>query len=185
MKKILIFVSSLDGKITKWGDPDIRKWSSKNDQDYFDSVWDSTRVILMGRKSYDSYPAIPSKKHIFIVLTREPEKFKDKEVPGQLEFTNADPISIVNRFANEGEELMLVLGGPHVATMFLNENLIDEIWLTIEPRIFGMGGSLVIDEKLDIRLKLLSCRQVNESGTLMTRYQVENPLPPKGGTFSF
>ncbi len=34
---------------------------------------------------------------------------------------------------------MLVVGGPHVATSFLKAQLIDELWLTIEPKIFGMG----------------------------------------------
>ena len=57
-------------------------------------------------------------------------------------------------------------------TSFLKEQLIDEVWLTIEPKIFGTGGNFVIEEELDIDLKLLSCEKVNEQGTLITKYAV-------------
>jgi len=65
---------------------------------------------------------------------------------------------------------MLLVGGPHVATSFLKEQLVDELWLTIEPRIFGKGGNFVIEDDLDIDLALLSCEKVNERGTLITKY---------------
>jgi dihydrofolate reductase len=67
---------------------------------------------------------------------------------------------------------MLVVGGAHIATSFLKEQLIDELWLTIEPKIFGVGGNFVIEEKLDIKLQLISCERVNLQGTLITIYSV-------------
>ena len=35
MKVILVFVSSLDGKVTEWHDPHVRNWTSKQDQEYY------------------------------------------------------------------------------------------------------------------------------------------------------
>ena len=67
---------------------------------------------------------------------------------------------------------MLVVGGPHVATSFLKEQLIDELWLTFEPKIFGIGGNFATDVKLDINLRLIHCEKVNEQGTLITKYAV-------------
>ena len=64
------------------------------------------------------------------------------------------------------------MGGAHISTSFLKAKLIDELWLTIEPKIFGTGGSLVINENLDIELRLLSVEKVNERGTLITKYKV-------------
>ena len=173
MKTILIFVTTLDGKITRWGDPDIRSWSSANDQDYFDSVWNSSRIILMGRATYTAFPVTPGPKHIFIVMTRHLQEFNDKNVPGQLEFTDESPLSIVRRFENSGEENMLIVGGSEIATLFLKEKLIKELWLTFEPKIFGTGGSIVGDEKIDIDLKLISVDKLNEKGTLVVKYSVE------------
>lgn len=172
MKTILIFVTSLDGKITRWGDPMIRSWSSKSDQEHFDAIWKNTHVIIMGSGTYAPDPVKPVPKHLFVVMTRQPDKYKSKEVPGQLEFTNESPLFLTERFRKAGEERVLIVGGAQIATLFLNAQLIDELWLTIEPKIFGTGSGFVNDEELDIELKLISCKQANDQGTLITKYKV-------------
>ena len=172
MRTILIFVSTLDGKITKWGDPKIRSWSSKNDQDYFDAIWNDTRVVIMGSGTYNPDPVKPSSEHLFIVMTKQQDKYQMEERAGQLEFTGDSPSFLIKRFEKEGEEKILVVGGPHIATAFLKEQLIDELWLTIEPKIFGIGAGFVTEEKLDIDLNLLSSEKINDQGTLITKYRV-------------
>jgi dihydrofolate reductase len=67
---------------------------------------------------------------------------------------------------------MLIVGGSEIAALFLKENLVKELWLTFEPKIFGKGGSIVGDEKFDIDLKLLSVDKLNEKGTLVVKYEV-------------
>ena len=172
MKVVLVFVSSLDGKITKWGNPKVKSWSSQSDQNYFREIWNHSRLIVMGSATYNADPIKPSINHHFIVMTANPEKYKKYEVLEMLEFKNESPSKLTSDFEKEGYEQMLVVGGPHIATSFLKECLIDELWLTIEPKIFGMGGNFVIEEKLDVRLHLISCEKVNEQGTLITRYAV-------------
>jgi dihydrofolate reductase len=172
MKTLLVFVSTLDGKITKWETSEVRSWSSKDDQDYFAEIWNATRVIIMGRNTYLSDPLKPDPKHLFIVMTQRPEKFKHNELPGLVEFTRESPGQLVTRFKKEGEERILIVGGAKIATSFLKQGLIEELWLTIEPKIFGIGSNFVTSEKLDIDLKLLSCITANSRGTLITKYQV-------------
>jgi dihydrofolate reductase len=75
---------------------------------------------------------------------------------------------------------MLVAGGAQIATSFLKEELIDELWLTIEPKIFGSGKNFVADEKLNIKLDLLSSEKVNERGTLINKYKIINDPFPSG-----
>ena len=58
------------------------------------------------------------------------------------------------RFEKENYGTMLVVGGAHIATSFLKEGLIDEIWLTIEPKIFGKGGNFVTEQELDLELQI-------------------------------
>ena len=171
MKTILIFVSTIDGKITRWGDPMIRSWSSKDDQKYFDAIWKDNRVIIMGSGTYNPDPLKADPKHLYLVLTHQPSRYESLNVPGLLEFTNETPGQVLDRFKND-EKIVLVVGGSHIATSFLREQLIDELWLTIEPKIFGTGANFVTDEKLDIDLKLLSSEQINEQGTLITKYRV-------------
>jgi dihydrofolate reductase len=171
MKTILIFVCTIDGKITKWGDPMIRSWSSKADQYHFDAIWKKTRVIIMGSGTYNPAPLKADPKHLYIVITRQPSKYKSSNVPGLLEFTNEIPGHIINRFENT-EATVLVVGGAQIATSFLKAQLIDELWLTIEPKIFGKGANFVADEKLDIDLRLISFEQINEQGTVLSKYNV-------------
>jgi dihydrofolate reductase len=172
MKKILIFVSTLDGKITKWGDPHVSSWSSHQDQDYYKEVWSESRLIVMGSGTFDAETFPPSPNHLLVVMTRNPAKYKNAEVPGQIEFTNESPAELTARFTSKGQQQMLVVGGPHVATSFLKEGLIDELWLTLEPRIFGTGGNFATGTQLDIELRLLYCEKVNERGTLITKYAI-------------
>jgi dihydrofolate reductase len=171
MKTILIFVSTLDGKITKWGAPDVKLWSSHQDQDYYKKIWDESPLIVMGSNTFNA-GSFPSLNHQLIVMTGQPEKYKKLKNSWQIEFTNESPVKLIDRFKNNGDRQILVVGGPHVATSFLKEQLIDELWLTLEPKIFGTGGSFVTDVKLDINLQLLHFEKVNEQGTLIIKYAV-------------
>jgi dihydrofolate reductase len=172
MKTILIFVSTLDGKVTKWGSPHVKLWSSHQDQDYYKNVLNESELIVMGSNTFNADTFKPTPNHLLIIMTRHPDKYKSLEVPGQIEFTNESPAALSTRFKSKGYKQMLVVGGPHVATSFLKEQLIDELWLTFEPKIFGTGGNFVTDVKLDISLHLIHCEKVNEQGTLITKYVV-------------
>ena len=172
MKVLLVFVSTLDGKVTKWGNPHVKIWSSQQDQEYFKEIWNTSPLVIMGSNSFKAESFSLSSNQLFVVMTKHPSKYKQYEVPGKLEFTDKSPVALTQQFKIQGYETMLVAGGPHVATSFLKEQLIDELWLTLEPRIFGTGGNFAIDENLDIQLKLLTCEKVNEQGTLITKYSV-------------
>jgi dihydrofolate reductase len=172
MKTILVFVSTLDGKITKWGNPDVRLWSSQSDKQYFNKLWNDTRLIVMGSNTYNVKPVRPSSKHHFVVMTRHPSDYSGAERVGQLEFSDESPEKLFDRFEKEGHKLILIVGGAMVATAFLKQKLIDELWLTIEPKIFGSGGNFVVEDKLDINLQLLGSERVNEQGTLINKYKV-------------
>ncbi|MFZ0281013.1 MAG: dihydrofolate reductase family protein [Bacteroidales bacterium] len=172
MKAILVFVSTLDGKITKWGDPFVRSWSSKSDQEYFTGIMENSTPVIVGSNTFNADPLKASDRRLIVVMTRYPSQYKRYEVPGQIEFTDESPGSLVSRFEMQGHKQITVVGGPKIAVSFLKSKLIDELWLTIEPKIFGTGGSFVTEQKLDIELKLLTCDKVNDSGTLITKYAI-------------
>ena len=172
MKTILIFVSTLDGKVTRWGQPHVDSWSSHQDQDYYKKVWNESGLIVMGSGTYKTEAFNPPPGHLLVVMTKNPGKYKNAQVPGQIEFTNESPIELTTRFKSKGHLQLLVVGGPHVATSFLKEQLIDELWLTLEPKIFGVGSNFVIDTKLDIDLSLIHFEKVNDQGTLITKYTI-------------
>lgn len=172
MKVILVFVSTLNGKITRGDDPEVRHWSSKSDQEHYSRVWRNSSLIVMGSNTYNLNIITPSTDRLIVVMTRNPELYREKQVAGQLEFSNTDPPGLVSEFSRKDYDLMTVVGGPQLATSFLKANLADELLLTIEPRIFGQGHNLVTDDDLDVRLRLMESTRANDQGTLINRYSI-------------
>lgn len=173
MKITLVAVVSVDGKTTKWGEPNIYTWTSKEDHDQFFTLIKSHTLIVMGAKTYLAAKSViklaPGK--MTLVMTRNPKKFKKETIPGQLEFTSDSPQQIIEKFKDTNEELLLT-GGGEINSLFLKDHLVNEIILTIEPRLFGTGNNIAESKDLDTNLKLLSLKQLNENGTLLLRYSV-------------
>ena len=122
MKVILVFVSTLDGKVTEWGNPHVRDWTSKEDQEYYKQIWKDAQLIVMGSHTYlqDKFP--PSSQHLLVVMTKHISKYKQYEVPGQVEFTDNDPEELVEQFQKKGFNTMILSGGGHVATSFFEKH---------------------------------------------------------------
>lgn len=173
MKVILAIVTSADGKSTK-DDLPPKDWASSEDQKFFFSLVKKHNLIVMGKNTY-----LSSRKNIKleedklrIVLTKNPEEFKNEEVKGQLEFTDESPKQLVKRMTEEKFIEMLLVSGATLNTTFFKDRLIDELWLTLEPKLFGLGKGLVGMEELEVNLKLLGIKKLNSQGTLLLKYQV-------------
>ncbi len=65
----------------------------------------------------------------------------------------------------------LIAGGGRLNAAFMKEKLIDEIYLDVEPFIFGKGVSLFSDELLDVQLKLMESKRLSDN-TIQLYYQV-------------
>ncbi|MEO7523163.1 MAG: hypothetical protein ABIT58_03675 [Ferruginibacter sp.] len=91
MKVILVFVSTLDGKITKWGNPHVKEWSSQKDQEYYKELWSHAPLIVMGSSTFNAEHFSPASHHLLVVLTKHLLKYKKYEIAGQLEFTDRSP----------------------------------------------------------------------------------------------
>lgn len=172
MKVILVAVISLDGKLTNGNDPDIYKWTSKEDQFFFFNLLDNAKVVIMGSATYETARNIIKHKEgrLRIVLTSNPGKYAGDEVPGFLEFKSETPFQLINQLENY-EEILLV-GGSKIYTSFLKEGLIDEIYLTIEPIVFGEGKPLFV-ERPKQNLILESMQQLNKTGTILLKYKLQ------------
>lgn len=170
MKVILIAVESLDGKITRWDDvQDVSSWASSEDQDFFMQEIQKHKVLVMGSGSYE---AVKDRLNLHeprlrIVLTKNLEKYTKDRISGKLEFSSETPIELVDRLKKEGHERVLLLGGSALYTSFLKAKLVTDIYLTVEPRLFGKGKMLIADTPVDINLKLEQIKRLNDRGTLL------------------
>ncbi len=172
---ILACATSLDGRTTRHKENDVHQWTSPEDQQYFADLVHAHSTIIMGRRTYEVVRERIrlSEEHERYVLTRTPERFQAERVPSKLEFTNEDPKTLLQRLERHGHRRVLLAGGAALSKVFFEAHCITEVWITLEPRIFGSGHPLVAETQLDIQLHLLDVKQLNTRGTLLLRYQVD------------
>lgn len=173
MTVTFVLVTSLNGKLTD-GQAGPHNWASAEDQQFFGTLIEESALIVMGRATYEaSKPVIqlrPGK--LRVVLTNDPKKYSEQVVPGQLEFSNEKPADLVERFTKLGYEKMLVVGGSQIYTAFLEAKLVNEIYLTLEPKIFASGVDAFAPLPDMVPLQLIEARKMNENGTLLLNYSL-------------
>lgn len=174
MKVTMVMLASVDGKITKGSDTNIYTWTSFEDQKYFFSLIKKHNIIIMGRSTYEASKQVIKleKNKLRIILTRSPKKHLEQMVKGQLEFSDETPEKLIKRLSTQGYKEALLVGGGIINGLFLKHNLVDELYLTIEPRIFGSGKNIVDGQLLNTKLNLISIKKINERGTLLLKYKI-------------
>jgi dihydrofolate reductase len=170
MKITLIANMSIDGKITKGEDHRIRSWASSEDVAFFEGMIASHDLLVMGRKTYQAIRVKTDEAKRYVVMTHTPELFASHTIEGQLEFSGEDPRALTRRMENAGYTKLLLTGGGHVYTSFLEAGLVDELYITIEPYIFGEGTDLLARRTLNIKLTLENVRRLNDTGTVLLHY---------------
>lgn len=169
----MVAVVSANGKFTRGSDADIYKWTSREDQNFFFSLIVNSKLIVMGSGTYEAVRARLARRGLAklrIVLTSSPGKYKSEQVEGALEFTSETPSQLINRLIDHKE--MLLVGGSKIYSAFMKDGFIDEIYLTIEPVLFGKGKNLFAEEDFESRLRLISVEQLNKKGTILLKYKV-------------
>lgn len=144
----LIAAVSADGKIAEREDQTSLDWTSKEDTKFFVSKTKELGTVVMGRKTYDTIGR-PLKDRRNIVLTRT---VSPEPVEG-IEFTSESPAVLVDRLKSEGVQGVALIGGSSIYGQFLSAGLVDELFLTIEPVLFGTGVPLATGfERLNLAL---------------------------------
>jgi len=166
MKITLIAAISADGKIAERTDQSSMDWTSKEDTKFFIEKTKEAGTLVMGRKTFATINK-PLKGRRLIVLTRDPSK--ETPMPG-VEFTSEEPVALVRRLEGEGCAELALGGGASVYGQFLQAGLVTEVFLTVEPILFG--GGVPLAQGFDrVPLKLESVKQLN-SQTVLLHYIV-------------
>jgi dihydrofolate reductase len=173
LKTVAIAAQSLDGHITKHGSEGTT-FASKEDQLYFREALKTFDCSLMGSKTFEVSRAMIlkslHKNRLRVVWTRSPEKFMQYQQEDKLEFYGGDLKALFAELEARGKTSCAILGGTSVYTECFKQDLVDELWLTLEPLAFGTGKSL-IDGILEARFELLSVENLARS-TLLLKYKV-------------
>ena len=168
MKIILMMALTADGLIAREKNQNA-DWTTKADKKAFIRETKEHGVIIMGDTTYFLIGK-PLPKRLNFILSQTPEKYKNQEIPGVLEFFCGSPKEVVDHLVNKGYKSAILGGGPYTNTMFLQDNLVDEVLITIEPIIFGQGLTM-LKESFDINLELIECKNIGDS-SVQIRYKV-------------
>lgn len=166
MKVELIAATSLNGKIAASSDQSSLEWTSKEDTKFFVEKTKECRVMIMGRKTFDTIGRA-LKDRLIVVMTHEPGK--QESIEG-VEFTNQTPQQILKSLESRGYASVAITGGSGVYSMFLKEKLVTDVYLTFEPILFGNGIPLA-ESFEDVKLELVESKLLGEQ-TVLLHYEV-------------
>lgn len=155
-----------DGIIAKNSGHNPMEWTSKEDKELYKQTSKEAGLIIMGQATYDAIGS-PLPGRLNIVLTKEDRT----DQPGLLEHKQGDVKKILADLEKRNFEMALICGGTFVNSLFLQENLIDEVQITVEPKIFGSGLHLFDKVEVDLDLELIETKKLNDN-TLNLLYRI-------------
>lgn len=167
-KFIAIAAITLDGKIAK--DPKhFSNWTSKEDKLFMRALLAKCDVVIVGNNTYKT-AVKPLSKRNCIVFSRSAGKLVSKSA--NLLYVDPVKINFKNLITKLGYKRIALLGGAQTYSYFLENNLIDGLYLTLEPLAFGGGINLFSNKKIgDFKFKLISVKKLNQKGSILLHYK--------------
>ena len=165
MKIFIIAVLTADGLIAEGTDQISTDWTSKEDKKFFSTRTKEAGVIVLG---YNTYKTIgrPLPGRLNIVYANPDTVIEGAEV------TQLAPADLIKDLEERGYKEVAICGGSTTYTMFMEADLVDKLYITIEPVVFGAGMTL-FNKKFDVKkLKLVFMQKLGEE-TVLLEYDVK------------
>jgi dihydrofolate reductase len=166
MRVFIIASLTADGFIGLSADHLSTEWTSKEDTALFVKMSKQAGIVVMGYRTFLTINRpLPGRR--LIVYTPQADDIKMEGV----ETTREDPRILIKRLEKEGAQAVAISGGASIYKLFMDSGVVNELYLTIEPIIFGHGISL-FSEKLPLtKLKLIDTQKLN-ADTILLHYTV-------------
>jgi dihydrofolate reductase len=168
MHTFIIAAISADGYIAK-DEHHPAFWTSKEDKKRFVELTKRAGVVVMGSSTFKTLPR-PLKERVNIVYSRS-QTFEGAEV------TQKNPVELLAELESRGFKEVAICGGSYIYSMFMKSNMVNMLYLTVEPIIFGAGVRL-FNEEMHFQLTLVSSVQT-ENGALLLEYKVNHAGTPR------
>lgn len=149
---------SMNGMIAK--SDDDTSWISEDEWNSYSETTRKAGCLVVGRRTYN-------------ILTKQPEFSELKNVKlvvvSKDNFTTKQENHVIAHSPIEALELLkdyseiIVAGGGILNASFLKENLVDEIYLDIEPIVFGEGIPVFKGKDFETNLELVGQKQITNN----------------------
>jgi len=163
-----------NGMIAK--ENDDTSWVSDTEWEGFKEFVKRAGNIVIGRRTYEvmkrggEFNVLGDIK--VFVLTHD---FYIGDDNPNIIFTDQHPRDLVESIQNQGFSEILITGGGNLNALFMKEGLVDEIYLDIEPKVFGKGIKLFADEDFEADLELIDIKKFSPN-EIQLHYKVKKWL---------
>ena len=165
MRCIAIVATTIDGRIALDSDH-FSDWTSPEDKTFLREMLDKSDVVIIGNNTYKTAEKQLAKRNCIVFSTSVATSERKSDKLTYCNPASSECIPLMERY-----ETVAVLGGTKTYSWFLENDLLDELYLTIEPITFGRGLPLFDTSKaLETRFKLESSKQLNERGAVLLHY---------------
>ncbi len=169
MKLILYMGMTVNGFIAK--EDGNSEWTSEEDLKGFYEQSTKAGNIILGKNTYlaaSRYGYFPFPDALNVVVSHEKieNQWGEKVI-----VTDKAPKKILEMLQVRGFETSFLAGGGTLNSSFMKGKLVDEIYLDVEPLVFGKGIRIFKEEDFEADLKLLEVNKLN-SDTVQLRYEV-------------
>lgn len=159
---IAIAAVTVDGKIAR-NNHEFASWTSKEDKKVFVRESKKAGVIIVGRRTFDTFPG-PLPGRLNVVMEKSTEGLNS--IPGSVEYTSKQPQELLEDLGARGFTRVVIAGGSFIYSLFAQSHLLDELLVTVEPKVFGEGINLFAKQH-ELDLELLSVEQINTNSVLL------------------
>ncbi len=163
---------SLDGRIAG-EDGDFSPYSSPEDRAFLQKKIQEADVLILGRKTYEKHVE-KVKKPLIIFTSQARSGLELTEKDGQmLHLFNDSSEELVNLCDALQYKKIACLGGAELYHWLLENKLATDLYLTLEPFVFGSGRNLLHGGYLSEykKWKLKSQKNLNDQGSMLLHYQ--------------
>src|SRR6266404_1536106 len=158
-KYIAIAAVTIDGKIAKTNQH-MSDWTSKEDKDFLHAMLDKCDVVIVGNNTYKTAIKPLSKRNCIVFSRSANQRISES---ANLLYCNPDKMDLKKIISDRKYKNIAILGGAQTYSYCLENNFLDEIYLTVEPIIFGSGINLFsANNSTHDKFKLKSIKKLNK-----------------------
>lgn len=171
MKVTLFMAISLNGLVARKNNEE--DFLSHDNWNTFVELAKSTGCMIWGRKTQE---VVETWEGEYLNEINDIKKVVVSSNPnlklGENYIQASSPVDSLNKLEIEGFKDVILTGGSQLNSSFATEGLIDEIKLNIEPVVVGKGISLFHANDFDLKLKLLTTKQITDQ-IIQVHYSVK------------
>jgi dihydrofolate reductase len=174
IKKIIKYTAyvatSIDGRIAE-NKHSLVDWTSKEDWNFFQKSISMADVVIVGHNTYKTVENRLKKRNtiVFTSIINKPK------VQGSVVFFNPNKSSLEKFLQNKNYKKVAIVGGSKVYNFFLKRNILDELFVTIEPYVFTTGVPMFSSNIFKkYKFTLQTIKKLNKNGTLLLKYKNAN-----------